>query len=253
MGTVGFGLGTGSAGGSSAFAPTDVAGLKFWLKADSLSLNDGDAVASWTDSSGSGNTATQGTAASKPTYKASIINSLPVVRFDGSNDFLTVTRNSGLEPVAVTLFALVRASSSPGAFSYILSKKLTSGSSASYSIGVNGTAASRGLCNVVTSGEKASSSVAQGTVWNGSAHCICIKIDGTNIHQYFDGNEIGISAVGAVGNINYDTNDLRLGAYDSGSLFWAGDLGEVLVYNTALSDANRWKVQGYLGGRWAIP
>jgi hypothetical protein len=245
-------LGESRGAGAAAFAPTDISGLKLWLKADSLSLSDGDAVASWTDSSGNSNAASQGTAANKPTYKASIINSLPVVRFDGSNDYLTIARNAGLEPTACTIFAVVRASSSPSAFSYIVSKKLSAGSSASYSVGVNAAAGSRGLCNVATSGEKASSAVAQGTVWNSFAHVLCVKIDGSNIHQYFDGNEIGIAAVGAVGAINYDSNNLMLGAYDATQLYWGGDLAELLIYNTALSDANRWSVQGYLGNRWAI-
>src|SRR4051812_19518760 len=122
MGTVGFGLGTGAAGGSSAFAPTDISGLKLWLKADSLSLNDGDAVTTWTDSSGNSNTASQGTAANKPTYKTAVLNALPVVRFDGSNDYLGVARNSGLEPAAMTVVALLRAASNPADFSYVFSK-----------------------------------------------------------------------------------------------------------------------------------
>ncbi len=67
------------AGEIPSFLPTDVAGLKLWVKADSLALNDGDPVGTWADQSGNGNDLVQATAAKKPTYKANILNGLPVV------------------------------------------------------------------------------------------------------------------------------------------------------------------------------
>ncbi len=75
--------------GGAVWTPASITGLQWWLKADSLALSDGDAVSSWSDSSGNGYTATQGTGANQPIYKASILNGKPVVRFDGSNDKLT--------------------------------------------------------------------------------------------------------------------------------------------------------------------
>ncbi len=71
------------------FAPTDIVGLQWWFKADSLALSDADPVSSWLDSSGNGYTATQATGINQPLYKTAILNGLPVVRFDGSNDKLT--------------------------------------------------------------------------------------------------------------------------------------------------------------------
>lgn len=72
--------------------PDSMGGLKLWLKADAITgLNDGDPVGTWNDSSGNGNNAAQSTAANKPTYKTSIINSQPIVRFDGSNDRLDIS------------------------------------------------------------------------------------------------------------------------------------------------------------------
>ncbi len=71
--------------------PTDISNMKLWLKADAITgLNDGDPVASWTDSSGLGNAATQSTGGLKPLYKTNIVNSLPVVRFDGTDDTMAL-------------------------------------------------------------------------------------------------------------------------------------------------------------------
>lgn len=49
---------------------------------------DGDPVGTWSDLSGKGNNATQSTAGKKPSYQTNEINGWPVVRFDGSNDYL---------------------------------------------------------------------------------------------------------------------------------------------------------------------
>lgn len=80
-----------------------------WLKADAItSLVDGDPVGTWADSSGNGRDATQATAGSKPTYKTAIQNGLPVVRFDGTSDFLTSSASASAS--GQTVIAVVNAS-----------------------------------------------------------------------------------------------------------------------------------------------
>ena len=81
-----------AAGGGGGFSdtPSNYAGLIGWWKADSLSANDGDLIASWADSSGNSNTATAaGTA--RPTYKASIYNGQPTLRFNGTTNIMSLT------------------------------------------------------------------------------------------------------------------------------------------------------------------
>jgi len=59
-------------------------GLVLHYDADAIvGLDDGDAVCTWNDSSGSGN---HGTGIGGPTYHTGIINGRPIVRLDGSND-----------------------------------------------------------------------------------------------------------------------------------------------------------------------
>jgi hypothetical protein len=71
--------------------PSLVSGLSYWFKADALTLNDNDLVASWTDSSGNNRTATQSIADNKPVFKTlASPNYKPCVRF-GGNDNMTLT------------------------------------------------------------------------------------------------------------------------------------------------------------------
>lgn len=63
-----------------------------WWKADVITgLSDGDAVASWADSSGNGHTLVQSTGSLKPTYvaKSRYMNNYPTVEFDGIDDYMT--------------------------------------------------------------------------------------------------------------------------------------------------------------------
>jgi hypothetical protein len=63
-----------------------------WLKADAITgLSDSDPVVTWEDSSGNGHDPTQGTAGFRPLFKANVINGLPAVLFDGSDDILATT------------------------------------------------------------------------------------------------------------------------------------------------------------------
>lgn len=71
---------------------------RLWLRleADRIAgLSDGDAAATWSDLSGRGNHATQGTGSKQPLYKVGIFNGRPGVPFDGVDDFLSLTAALG--------------------------------------------------------------------------------------------------------------------------------------------------------------
>ena len=69
-------------------SPISTVGLNLWLKADSLTLSDSDAVTTWTDSSGQGNNVSQSNATYRPLYKTNIFNGKPALLFDGTDDAL---------------------------------------------------------------------------------------------------------------------------------------------------------------------
>jgi hypothetical protein len=83
------------------WSPAQWSGVAGWWRADSLTLTDGAAVASWSDKSGNGNTLTQATGAQQPVFKvgagASGMNGQPVVHFTAaSSTLLTKATPTGL-------------------------------------------------------------------------------------------------------------------------------------------------------------
>ena len=71
-----------------SIVPTDVAGLKLWVRVESLAgLTNNATVASWPDESGNNQSLVQATAANRPLYKTNV-NGAPAVYFDGVNDVL---------------------------------------------------------------------------------------------------------------------------------------------------------------------
>ncbi|MEE8551474.1 MAG: hypothetical protein V3T08_09515 [Gemmatimonadota bacterium] len=73
--------------------PTDVPGLFGWWAADLIiGLSDADPVTTWDDASNHDNDLAQSVAGEKPTYQTNEINtSLPIIRFDGTDDNLFKT------------------------------------------------------------------------------------------------------------------------------------------------------------------
>ena len=98
------------------FQPTDVSGLFAWYKAHSLSLSMSGVVTNWQDSSGSGNHLSFILPSSNttcPVYVPAQLNGYPVIRFDGSNDYLAGTGSyfGTLAPSSLTAFIVYKSNS----------------------------------------------------------------------------------------------------------------------------------------------
>lgn len=74
-------------GGAAGFSPASVSGLHIWLDASQESYANGAAVPLMTDKSGNGRNATASGSA-QPLFTTGIFNGNPVLRFDGSDDFI---------------------------------------------------------------------------------------------------------------------------------------------------------------------
>ena len=89
--------------------PTAISGCVMWLDAEfsEFQLDESNGVVQW-KGAGGGPVAAQTTAAARPIYTANVMNGKPAVRFDGSNDNLTLGNLGYLAPSGATIVMKVR-------------------------------------------------------------------------------------------------------------------------------------------------
>ena len=201
-------------------------------------------VARVEDTSGNGRNFTQSTSTSRPQRKTNIQNGLGALRFNGASKSLSTSVNlSTFIPFGQsTVFFAVSCS-----FAFndaILSRNscvlhTTSGSrgycwfrsnNTSYALAFDGTEKTASLAYTI-------GTWGVFTTWH----------DGTNLVYRRNG---GSDSTVALGSITSGTGTARLGVNDWSSL--NGDVGEIITYNVALSDADRNAVESYLQNKWGI-
>lgn len=207
-----------------AFSPTDLDLLKLWLKADSLSLSDGDPIASWTDSSGLGNHAMQATEAKKPTYKVNIVNGKPVVRLDGVDDCVQATLTVAQPD---TMFLVVKGDGTDN-------KHFIDAQTTRQLIGVSG-----GV-QVTYAG-----TLLSGTGNPTTFQILAALFNGASSQLWRNGTSIASGNAGASSIV-----DPSVGGYGAATM--GGDIAEVLIYSSLLSDSDRRAVEAYLGSKYGI-
>lgn len=220
-----------------------------WESDNITGLNDGDAVASWPDTSGSSRTAAQGTGANKPLFKTNIFGTKPAVRFDGSNDELTFTPSS--IPNGWTVFGVFTVRSF-AAYGGLLSWRAAStagflimdhaGNASAWTVGYVRTDAS----NAETKSEYNGDTLAT-PFPSGPAICM-VRYNHTGTIAHRRKNGAAISGFTQTGNFGLTT----LASIGRGYAFMNVDVGALLVYDNALSDSDAGTVFTYLNSKFAI-
>ena len=197
-------------------------GLSLWLDAGSLSLADGDPVPTWSDSSGSGNDASQGTANLQPAYVANAINDRPAVDFDGTGERLayptvparTVFFVTTLDPATANLDGI-----------------------AGFENADDG---------IRRAGDTAWQHPGDGNTFNNPAGST-FRVNGADTAAVAeDVWHIG-EAFRGTGTMNFN----RVGGYYN-ARWLHGDVPELLIYNSVLSAAELDEVGGYLAWKYGI-
>lgn len=223
-----FGLG----GVVSTFDPSTISGLKAWYKADALVLNDNDPVASWTDSSGSGNHATEAT--NKPLYKTGIVNSLPVVRFDGIDDRL---RSGFVLADPHTVFTVGVWRNAYSASDRVMLDGVNGWDGAFYrqsstTVHLYVGAVDAGL--IVTTTPQ-------------SWHYYTAIFNGASSSLRVDGGTPGTGNPGTA-----SPGGIHMARQGGGTEYSAVDVAEILIYNSALGATDRSNVESYLAAKYAL-
>jgi hypothetical protein len=269
--------------------PTSITGLQLWLDAsDGTSLYDETSggspvvatgmVRRWLDKSGNGRHAIEST--NGPTRRINVQNGLSTLDFDGTNDTLQIPSSQSTfaflhQSSQATVFCVYRptyASLAGNEFHGILDTGSRSGLTPGVQLSFNNNN-SQGIdwrVNGVDQGSgtfRVISQVASGAP-NNSFLLVAIVTDnenattasralmyrnggsasGTVVGSPFDSG--GVSAGNSGRNFTISGSGTATGA--STSQFFNGDIGEIIIYNSALSDDDRTAVNQYLMSKWGI-
>jgi hypothetical protein len=218
-------------------------GSVLWLKADTIDLNDGDAVATWADSSGNGNDAAQEDEDSKPTLDGWGVNGRPAVKFwerliGMPPEVVPETMTTSLvlpQPFTAIVVASVVSSTEGAVFgddnlSAMLYNDRDDGGWMRVYCGSNG-----------ISGPVAALD---------APHIMSAVVDGASTYLAIDG------AKGSPGDPGSNfPNPLVLGYSGDGYYLGVsdpGEIAEVVAFDRMLSDADRVAVETYLSKKYGI-
>ena len=240
---------------STPFLPTSVGGLngiQLWMDAsDSSSASmtlSGSTVTVWKDKSGCGNNTTA--YSSTPTLTSSAINGKSAISMGGgyfTGPFATANTGSQIHAFAV----LTIDSSGTGAWPRPLSLGRPgandySDSTTTFAIirysGTQAVGIGRNGQYLSASFPSYSSPFLVQSSHNGSTEYI--SVNGTLTPSSFND--------GQSGNFNITSYGLGVNTNTGDYFTWSGYYGEVIYYNTQLSDTDRQKVEGYLAWKWGI-
>jgi hypothetical protein len=226
--------------------------LATWFKADAITgLANGAALSTWADASGDSNNATQTTLSQRPTYVTGAMNGLPVVRFNGvASSCLAFSR-----PVQddFTIICVFRSSLGiSGGTAFYQGAGLVNGE-VSGAVNDFGTSLNANGFLLAGTGNPDTTVVSSGSIYaNDQPHLFTFKrTRGAGaLGLYADGAQAG-AATGGTQSLTAPSR-LVLGAQQTLINFLTGDIAEVKIFNTPLSDSDRIAEENALKCKYGI-
>ena len=190
-------------------------------------------VSQWNDKSGNGHHATQSTESLKPISGTATINGNNALKFDGTDDRLENSSLTTGQPFSV--FAVIKDDISSGSFRTWWSGD--SGATRSFLQNSNGNNRSMWADSYLYNG----SSTTNNEIWTA-------EFNGSSSVLYVDGT------AGSTGNVGDNSiNGFWIGEENGSSdPNWNGLIGEILIFDAILSEADRQKIEGYLAHKWGL-
>ncbi|MEA3272466.1 MAG: hypothetical protein U9P90_02255 [Patescibacteria group bacterium] len=235
---------------SILWTPANLTNLELWLDASdsgTITKDGSNKVSQWDDKSGNGNHATQGTEANQPAYNAAD-NS---VNFDGSNDWMQLppnVKNSICRDTNHSIFIVFKAdnpSSSIGCM-FLTSSPNYGNNSLAYQIRASHIRLSYYEYYDTSGDNEYRSAPFTDTT---EKHFMSITHAANTLHDAFlDGTEI----TGTERAYRAQLSGCRIGSAIDNNRFFDGDMFEIIIADSVLSEADRQKIEGYLAHEWDV-
>lgn len=246
------GQGFDGGGGPPPWSPLDLSPA-LWLKADvglfqertgaaatTPAVADADPVGTWLDQSGNGNHVVATTDAKRPSLKLAIQNGMPVVRSDGTDDYLiSISTTIATFPAKRgSVFAVYRRNAATGQGAIL----------SNYPDTWQWYATTSGTLNKWYDGGAFSVAALYDSFVGFVAGAI-IRDGDTTAKHYLDG---ALADSWTVTNNQPPVGVVAVGANTSGGELHAGDLAELFIFPTALDSTDRAALFAYLEARWGL-
>lgn len=244
---------TSGAGGSgvfiaSFFVPTMPTGLNLWLDANDVlgtgtNPASGTIVTTWKDKSGLGN---DGTGAGNPVLSNLVVNGQPGVLLNGTSQYFTgSTINTGN---TYSAFAVATLNSSAGTSARLLGFYTPSSGDGAQSIAF--VRAGQGILGVKSSTDANTIAI---PAYSTPFYALAL-FNGSSNTPYMNGVAGSTKTTLSSSNFTYTKYAIGVQAQSTpvSAEYWSGYISEILIYNAALSDYDRLRVETYLKNKWSI-
>lgn len=229
------------------FSPANITSLRMWFRGSDLSGADGSPVSTWSDASGNGNDATQGTGSMQPLLRVNGLGNNPALEFDGVDDFLNgVPLQFTPGDAPFTIIAVVRRIGSVASFPNIISIGANINNRA-YSLfldtsGAYATSAKAGTGAVSADTNTLNRSLIVSGTYTGGAGEYQVYTNGVRTGAIFE----------SAPTPSWNPTAFRIGDDVGAAQNFAGLIAEIIVFDAALSDGDRAGVECGLSRRYGL-
>jgi hypothetical protein len=221
-------------------------GLLLWLKADKDVKVTPAGVVAWVDQSGGDNNAVQPSAACRPTLVPIAVGEQPALRFDGVDDFLQLQGTFNDFRQGLSAFIVTRVASDGTSVRF-----LDFGQSANnIFFGQKGNATNLGFW-VYVNGVTAAKVPGPGGIGPDRVQTVSVVLRAQGkATLYRNGREVGTGTTSEPSSLVRRLGVIAKSNFDPADPFFKGDIAEIVLYNRALSEAERASVEGYLQSKY---
>jgi hypothetical protein len=227
------------------------AGLQMWLRADQGVKTNGATVAAWLDQSAAGNSAVQEKPGAQPTLVANALAGRPSIRFDGSDDFFALPDGFSDFRAGLTAFVVTRPAPG-GAWSRFID--LDVGPACENIVFGRKDAPDKLGFWVYTNSATKGKVEAPGAVIANEVQSFCALLaPGGKVTLYRNGAAVATGDTSTPKSTSRKPNTLAKSNSGGGDPLFKGELFEILLYNRALTEAERAYVESYLNAKYLDP